>query len=178
MWRELAQILLSIHISTHAIPDSRQLSLAKHIQKRAEYAGVDPYVIVAIITHESQWSEGTISQDGLDFGLMQVRGANYGSSIQYLLNGETNINAGTYIIKSAREYCQKVLHREPLTQEWLAVYQGSSSGFKCKPTKLTKKFEDYALCIEANVESNRNYNCKHIYWSEIKNTEEQETYNE
>lgn len=168
MVRELLQILLSIQLSTHAIPQVREAALAHHIQQRAEYAGVDPFIVVAIITHESQWNERSISTDGMDYGLMQVRAAHYGADSNYLLVGESNINVGTYIIKKSIEYCRIKLGREPSTQEWLSVYQGSYKGYHCKPTKLTAQFESYALCLQDVVVNGQDRNCKAIYWPNIK----------
>jgi Transglycosylase SLT domain len=176
MWREIVEILMAINLSTHSVPEVRRAALATVIQDRANYADVDPYIFVAIITHESQWAERAISGDGLDYGLMQVRSINYGGDAKYLLTGEGNIKVGAYVIKRSIEFCRGWLHREPTTQEWLSVYQGSRRA--CHPTKLTKKFEDYAKCVQANVEDGHKYNCKHIYWPEIKSTEEQEDYNE
>jgi hypothetical protein len=161
MFRELAQILLSIQLSTHAIPQVREEALAKHIQKRAMYVDVDPFLVVAIITHESLWQEDAISKDGLDYGLMQIRSIYYGDNPRYLLQGENNITVGTGLIKLSINYCRNRLHREPATQEWLAIYQGS--GFDCHPTKLTKQFEDYALCLQDDVENNKDRDCKEIY---------------
>lgn len=164
MLRALTQILLSIQLSTHAVPEVREEMLARCIQQRAEYAGVDPLIIVAIISHESQWNERAISTDGMDYGLMQVRARHYGGNSNYLLSGESNINVGTDLIKKDIAYCQRILGRQPSTQEWLSVYQGSPSAYKCKPTKLTKQFEDYALCLQDNVENAAGHNCKLIYW--------------
>lgn len=176
MLREIAHILLSINLSTHAIPQVRQLALANTIQRQAESADIDPYIIVAIITHESQWAERAISQDGLDYGLMQVRHIHYGGDPEYLLNGEANIRVGTYVIKKSIEFCRKYLDREPTTVEWMTTYQGNPHS--CKPTKLAQKVVDYAECLEQNVEFGHNYNCKHIYWPNIQSTEDQEDYDE
>src|SRR5271166_647081 len=104
----------------------------------------------------------------MDYGLMQVRAAHYGGPASYLLLGESNIKVGTHTIKMSKDYCRTKLHREPTTQEWLSVYQGSPAGYKCKPTRLTKQFEDYALCLQDNVENQAGRNCKAIYWPQMK----------
>ena len=168
MFRELFHILMSIQLSTHNIPVKRQEMLAKYIQQRAEYADVDPFVITAIITHESQWNEHAVSADGKDIGLMQIRVANVGNDTNYLFYGENNIRVGTEIIKKDIDYCRNKLKREPTTQEWLSVYQGSPSGYKCRPTKLTKLFEDYSICLKDVVINGAEKNCKEVYWPELK----------
>lgn len=178
MFREAAQILLAMTLSApHSTPpEPRATQLATAIQQEADNVGVDPFVFVAIIAHESQWRERAISGDGLDYGLMQVRHLYYGANRNLLLNGENNIKAGAYVIKKSVEFCRKFLGREPTTAEWMSVYQGNPRS--CRVSRLSKKVADFGECLRQNVELGHNYNCKHIYWSEIKNTEEQETFDE
>src|SRR5271166_1269280 len=152
MIRELSQILLAMHLSTHNMPEVRQEQIAKVIKERAEFVGIDPIMVVAIIEHESLFNERAVSADGMDFGLMQYRCKNYNGDCNWLLDGTNNIKAATDLIRRDIEYCRKTLHREPTTQEWLSPYQGSGSGFKCKPTHMTKAVEDYALCLAQAVE--------------------------
>jgi transglycosylase-like protein with SLT domain len=178
MFREIVQLLLAIQLSApHATPpDVRLNAFATTIQEQAQAVDVDPFIFVAIIAHESQWNERAISGDGLDYGLMQVRHLYYGNSPKLLLNGETNIKAGAYVIKKAKEFCRNYLKREPTDAEWMSVYQGDPRS--CRATRLAKKVVNFSLCLQQNVEFGHNYNCKRIYWPEIKNTDEQETYNE
>ena len=178
MFREIAQLLMAIQMSApHATPpDVRAAAFANVIQEQAQAVDEDPFIFVAIIAHESQWGERAISEDGLDYGLMQVRHLYYGSNPKLLLNGENNIRAGAYVIKKAKEFCRKYLKREPTTVEWMSVYQGHPRS--CRPNRLAKKVVDFSLCLKANVDEGRNYNCKHIYWPELKNKEDQETYTE
>lgn len=174
MFRELFQIVMAIQLSTHNLPPTRVEMLAETIQQRAIYADVDPLIVVAIITHESQWNERNISVDGKDIGLMQIRVANMGNNTSYLLLGQNNIRAGTDLIKRDIDYCRKVLGREPTTQEWLSPYQGpgrNGQGYKCQPTKLTKLFADYASCLEDAVINGETKNCREIYWPELKTLE-------
>jgi hypothetical protein len=164
--REIAQIILAIQLSTHNIPSVRAEHLAGVIQQQSDKIGIDGLIEVAIITHESQWNERAISPDGLDMGLMQIRSIHYGGNNSYLLDGDANIKVGSYLIKRSMDYCRKRLDREPTTQEWLSTYQGSGdAGFHCKPTKLTKLFENYYLCLKGDVENPANMvDCKKIYW--------------
>lgn len=170
MLREIAQIILAIHLSSPKLPVARANSFAHVMQTEAVKADVDPIVMVAIAQHESQFNERAISSDGLDVGLMQVRARHYGGQEQWLLNGENNIRVASYIILKSIEYCRGHLHREPTTEEWLSIYQGS--GFKCKPTKLTKQFVDYADCltqkVEGGAEAYLDYDCRNIYYGVIK----------
>lgn len=167
MIRELSQILLAMHLSTHNMPEVRMKQIAQVIKDQSEKIDIDPLIVVAIITHESNWYERAISADHNDYGLMQYRCLNYHGNCNWLLDGTNNIKAGTDLIRRDIEYCRKVLHREPTTQEWLSPYQGSGRGFKCLPTHMTKDVEDYALCLAKAVERGDDptqpCECKKIY---------------
>lgn len=178
MFREIAQLLLAMQISApHATPpEPRATVFATTIQQQADNVGVDPMIFVAIIAHESQWNERAISEDGLDYGLMQVRRLYYGAHPSLLLNGENNIKAGANVIKKSIDFCRTFLKREPTTVEWMSVYQGNPRS--CRPSRLAKKVVDFGTCLQKNVDEGHNYNCKRIYWPEIKNVEDQETYDE
>src|SRR5271154_4139834 len=167
MFREIAQIILAIQLSSPSLSTHRVEQLATVIQQQSDKVDVDPLIEVAIITHESQWNERAISGDREDIGLMQVRARYHGPNArQWLLNGEANIRVGSGVIGSSKDFCRKYLHREPTTQEWLSVYQGALPS--CKPTKLTQQFEDYAMCLQAeldplSVENEMGLDCKKIY---------------
>jgi len=163
MYRELAQIILAIQLSTSNVPYIKEVSLAKVMQKDAIKEDIDPFIFIAIAQHESKFNESIISQDGEDYGLLQIRGRHYGGDPNYLLVGENNINVGSYIIRKDKEYCERKLGREPTTQEWLSVYQGSQSAYKCKPTAMTNDVETYAMCLQNNIVYNIKDDCKAIY---------------
>jgi hypothetical protein len=155
MIRELAQIIFAIHMSLspfRPVSDAKVKQFATEIQKSAETTQVDPLIYVAIITHESGWDERAISQDGEDYGLMQVRGRHYngGKHPEWLLNPHVNLMAGSYVIQKSTDFCRRYLKREPTLQEWMSVYQGSLPS--CKRSKLTKIVEDYYMCLVQNVE--------------------------
>lgn len=169
MFREIAQIILAINLSTSTVPDARVVQFAQQIQSRSVYVNVDPFMVTAIILHESQFNERAISGDQEDFGLMQIRARFYPGQKLILLEGIHNIKVGTHLIKLNKDMCRNFLKREPLTQEWFACYTGScTKGGMCKPTKLTKKIEDYSLCLKDRVENGTVKNCKKIYWANIK----------
>ena len=115
-----------------------------------------------------QFNERAISSNREDWGLMQIRARYYGAPAQQLLNGEHNIKVGSFVINKSIEYCRKHLHREPITEEWLSIYQGSG---KCKPTKLSKQVVDYANCLaEATRQDAQNtgaLNCRDIYYGKV-----------
>jgi hypothetical protein len=167
MFREIAQIVLAIQLSSSHVPTHRAEQLAEVIQQQSEKIDIDPIIEVAIITHESQWHEHAVSSDKEDYGLMQVRARYHGkTATSWLLNGEANIRAGSDVIRASREFCRKFLHREPTTQEWMGAYQGSVP--TCRPTRLTQQVEDYANCLVAeldplSLESELGFNCKKIY---------------
>jgi hypothetical protein len=168
MLREIAQIILSIHMSqlgSQAMPQARQEQLSGFIQEKSDQADVDPFLVVAIITHESKWRERVISDDRMDYGLMQVRAMYYGAPANALLYGENNIRAGVYVMKKSIDFCRGYLKREPTTQEWLSVYQGSVPS--CKPTALTKIVEDYQFCLEDVIILEQKKDCREIYWGKI-----------
>lgn len=167
MFREIAQIILAIQLSTTSpVPASRINSWAHVIQQQAVKIDVDPVEIVAIIAHESQFHERAISQDHEDYGLMQVRARYYGPWHNALLNGEHNIRVGAYVIGLSKDICRKKFGREPTTQEWLAGYQGSPI---CKPTKLTKLVNDFAQCLSYRVDFKDIFiaDCRKLYWPYI-----------
>lgn len=171
MIRELSQIVLAIHMSLapqQHMPEKQVEYYATEIQKNADSAGVDPLILVAIITHESQWNASAISPDHEDYGLMQVRARHYsgGQNSAWLLNPHYNIQVGSYVIKKSIEFCRKYLHREPDLQEWMSVYQGSYPS--CKHTHLTKIVEDYYFCLanhlDPDVEQGLSMDCREVYW--------------
>jgi hypothetical protein len=165
MFREIAQIVLAIQLSSSHLPISRTEQLAKSIKNGSEFAGVDPFIIVAIATHESGWNERTISDDGEDLGLLQIRGKFYGGKNEWLLSGENNIRVGSYIIKKDIEFCEKQLKRAPSEDEWLSCYAGqcTNPAHWCKPTSLTKQFVAYEKCLEnavSDIEQESAVDCK------------------
>jgi len=168
MFREIVQIMLAIQLSAGPhYPAVRAEHLAKVIQSQSEAVDVDPLMIVAIAEHESHFNARAVSPDGLDYGLLQIRAKYYGGKPEWLFDETNNIKAGVYIIRKSMEVCRRILKREPTTQEWLSVYQGSLPS--CKPTKLTKIVYDYAQCLidltsgdaETQVPASA---CTHMYW--------------
>jgi Transglycosylase SLT domain len=146
MW---AYLYLTIGLLHPKMPEVMLVNYSNAITQQAETLQVDPLLFVAIIEHESRFDPRAISQDTFDMGLMQVRHKYYGGKQEWLLDGVTNIKAGATIIRKSIEFCRKLLKREPTTQEWLSVYQGSIPS--CKPTNLTKQVDNYAVCLQQDL---------------------------
>lgn len=136
------------------------------INQESDKIDVSPLVIIGIIKHESDFNVKTISPDGEDYGLMQIRARYYKGDVNQLLNPKLNIQNGSYIIKEDINMCRKYLHREPQYQEWLACYTGSciDSAHMCRPTRLTQVFEDYLMCLTTDVLTGQSKTqCQKIY---------------
>jgi hypothetical protein len=68
-----------------------------------EQYNVDPLTAFAVMQAESQFDAGAISDDGHDFGIMQIRDSNHASlgkllNINDFLSFEQNTKAGIYIL--------------------------------------------------------------------------------
>ncbi len=170
MIKDLSVIMLAIKLSASFLPVARIEAFARAIQEQSVKININPMIFVAIATHESGWHERIISADGEDYGLLQIRKRYYKDKKEFLLDGVHNIKVGAYLIKVNKEMCQKVLNKEPETQQWLACYHGScnSREHMCVPTQLTKQFEDYRICIEQDAMNNTNSKCRKIYWKNEK----------
>src|ERR1700722_12808067 len=142
-WLYIA-ISMASSYSRH-LTDGQVNRYAHAIHQQAINLGIEELDFVAIISHESEWNERAISPDKLDRGLMQVRYLYYSGKPEWLLNPEENIRAGANVLRSSIDLCRKVLHREPKFQEYYACFSGSCSNLwsMCRPTRLTKKLEDY-----------------------------------
>ena len=168
MFRETAQIVLAIQLSSPSLPIKRAEQLAATMQKNADIVNIDPLIIVAIAEHESEFYESKISQDGFDYGLMQIRALHYGGKPEWLLWGENNIRVGSYIMKKDIEFCEKHLGYAPAADQWLSCYAGqcTTPDHWCKSTKLTRQFTDYASCLEravSDIEQESSVDCRKIY---------------
>ena len=150
MWPMIFVAITMIHPE---MSPALALNYASMIEEQAVVSQVDPLLIVAIIEHESGFDPHALSGDGEDRGLMQVRSRWYGGKADWLYNPAVNIKAGGYVITKSIQFCRQLLKRDPTTQEWLSVYQGSRPS--CKPTALTKSFEEYAVCIGLEIEQSK-----------------------
>jgi hypothetical protein len=168
---DLATISLAINLSSPKLLTSKVKSYSQVIHNQSEKLNINPLIVIAIIKHESRWTQSLISLDGEDYGLMQVRARFTRTPKDRLLWGEDNIFVGTYMIKSSEHYCTKFLGRKPSTQEWLSCYQGSCTtpSHICKSTKMAAVVEQYAQCIQYSLEDLRcEFNCDLIYKFETK----------
>lgn len=159
----LPAILLAINLSAPNLNPRTTLYYGKAIQKEAMRTETSPIIGIAIIDHESKWRSWMISEDGEDYGLMQIR-ARFSRNPQWLLDGQANIRAGFGWIDSSKDFCEKHLKREPKTQEWLSCYQGSCKPSKaCKPTWLSNRVEKYAQCINKAMMDGVCTDCEYLY---------------
>jgi hypothetical protein len=169
MFREVAQIVMAIHLSAPNLPDVDANRFAVAFQQKAVEDDQDPFSGVAIATHESQFRERAISGDRLDWGLMQVRRT---AALWHtdLLNGVVNIGVGMYILKINKEMCARVLKREPTFPEYLSCYEGycRSPAVMCRSTTMSIQHEKYRACLENDVLNGGTENCRKIFWSYLK----------
>ena len=104
----------------------------------------DPYVIAAIIVHESTVNNKAISKGG-DYGLMQIRWAVHEKAIKKefpkvkkakdILDAKINIYYGTEIFA----YCAK---KGGSTREGILRYSGGNTKLADKVTKTAKVLQD------------------------------------
>ena len=157
----VAKLGLAISLASN-VNSTQAFQYAKTIQKRSDDIGIDPLTAVAIIAHESNFDPAAISSNHEDYGLFQVRARYYGGDKLSLLNPSINLMVGFYLIRLNKEMCEKVLDREPNTQEWLACFQGSCTSKErmCRPTVLTQQIDDFAECLRDDVEGGFTMDCR------------------
>ncbi len=165
MFREAAQIALAISLSANKLPQVQVKQYADVMQKQAVQIGIDPLLFVAVASHESFINEQAISKDFLDFGLLQIRAKNVGGDWRRLLIGVENIRVGAYLFRINKEFCQRQLGREPENEEWLSCYAGqcTTKPRLCKPTKMSRQFEEYRKCLEVSLTEGQDQKCGRIY---------------
>jgi hypothetical protein len=148
----ILNIYLAIHLIVPQLPTYLARSYAAAIAERIEnYTPDISYLTyITIISHESKFNTNAISQDGMDWGLMQVRAKYYGAPATNLLNADANIRAGAYILRESERVCRRLLGREPGLEEILSLYTGSLPS--CKPNKLTHILLNYQVCLEDEIE--------------------------
>jgi hypothetical protein len=152
-----------LSLSTPAID-----AYATAIDSQSTKLGLDSLITVAVIKHESNCYSGAISDDQFDYGLMQIRAMYYRGPSVNLLNPWVNITVGAHWLQSSKDFCQKQLGREPLTQEYLSCFQGTCKNKKtgqwCEPTPMTNRVEKYAACLQHNIEVDMSEeDCDRIY---------------
>lgn len=165
---ELITIKLAIAMACSGLSEQSTEAYANVVYAQSVKLNQDPLITVAIMKHESKCYSGAVSQDGFDYGLMQIRAMYYKGPAVNLLNPWVNITVGSYWIQSSYEFCEKQLGREPLTQEYLSCFQGTcrskKTGKWCQPTKMTDRVERYAICLQNNLIAKMSLeNCDLIY---------------
>src|ERR1700735_1200428 len=127
MTTDIAPIIFAIHLVAPQLPSYIVNTYAAAIEKQVETTTpeISPLTYITIIAHESGFRSNAISQDGMDYGLMQIRAIYYKGPATNLLNSEANIRAGAYILREDAKVCAKILGREPSLEETLSIYTGS-----------------------------------------------------
>lgn len=68
-----AAIAAAILFCRPAMPLQTAMAYAQIVSTRSAALGIDPLMVVAYVSHESEWVEGAISKDREDVGLGQIR---------------------------------------------------------------------------------------------------------
>jgi len=163
---DLFTIKMALSLACSGLPTPSVDAYATVIYNQSVKLEQDPLITVAIIKHESKCVSSIISDDGFDFGLMQIRAMYYGGPSVNLLNPWVNITVGSYWIQSSQDFCHKQLGREPAATEYLSCYTGAckTKGKWCQPTKMSRDIAEYAACLQDNLSVKMSvHNCDAIY---------------
>ncbi len=154
--RPIGVVVWAILFSRPNIAEQEATRYARALQSSAKANHFDPLTAVAIIHSESSFQADTISADGEDYGLGQIRARYIGACKNdkdplqnpseacqavknELLDPEKNIETMAKLITTNRKYCAQKTG-SALFQQWLASYQGRNFPDKrrfCKPGKGT-----------------------------------------
>jgi hypothetical protein len=143
--------LLAIQLIHPRISTPEAKRYAKTIDEQAIVSGVDPLSFVAVIERESKFSPWAVSEDGFDYGLMQVRSTYYPHPKEWLFNPIVNIRAGAYVVKTSVDACKKHLGRTPDVIEWYSLFNGEGNKSFCRPTKRTRAVASFRDCLSNAV---------------------------
>jgi hypothetical protein len=138
--RPLTVIVWAILVSRPNVPEHEATRYAKALQSVAKIHHFDPLTGVAMIHLESDFEPSSVSADGEDYGLGQIRARYVGpcktdqdpvqnpsaecqALKQSLLDPEYNIRTMAELIASNRDFCRKKTG-SALFHQWLASYQG------------------------------------------------------
>lgn len=94
--------------------------------------GVDYDLVLAIMREESQYTSGLISDDGQDYGMMQINKSNFSwlasdYKLKDMLNAEQNITAGVIILD--------------MLQDQYDTVEGVLLGYNLKPALAREYYE-------------------------------------
>jgi hypothetical protein len=168
--RPLDVIVAAILLSRPDMAEDEALRHARVLREVARDHAFDPLTGVAIVRHESGWQSATISKNGEDYGLAQIRARYIGAcrddadplrhpskecqAVKHsLLDPETNLRTMGELIAEHRTLCRKktgsaALHR------WLASYQGRNYPRRkrwCQPGTKTWAVVRYRTWLERQV---------------------------
>lgn len=140
MFRPLAIIVSAILLSRPELAREEAEVFAKVVQAEAKTRGFDPLTMVAIVHNESGWRPETVSSNGEDYGLGQIRARFVGACKndsdplgspseacqavkRSLLEAESNLRVMAQLITDNRKLCLEKAKSQALPR-WLASYQG------------------------------------------------------
>lgn len=140
MLRPLAIIVSAILLSRPELAREEAERLAKVVQEEAKARSFDPLTMVAIVHAESGWQPATVSPNGEDYGLGQIRARFVGACKsdpdplnapseacravkESLLDAEANLRTMAQLISENRKLCLAKTKSAALPR-WLASYQG------------------------------------------------------
>jgi hypothetical protein len=104
------------------------------IVERSRVRGVDPFLVVALIDHESRWNAYAVNSRSGTRGLAQIDPRFYDGDPDDLFGVEVNVRQIVGMLAAARLYCAPYSSRASdwlqVTTGWDAV-RGSRCGFRC-----------------------------------------------
>lgn len=124
-----------MQVAPHYQPKEATAELLVELGRRRHF---DPFTLMAIVKHESDWNSNAISKDGRDFGLSQVRSTNFKACREdrssqgcktiesMLLEWKFNLEFAAMLIEANREYCKRVVGTD-LAVYWLNGFTGADS---------------------------------------------------
>ncbi|MFO0761169.1 MAG: hypothetical protein U0359_32120 [Byssovorax sp.] len=162
MIRSIAMLVSAILLSRPGMPKDQATRYAVTLNEVGKSHDFDPLLAVAIIHFESHFYPASVSADGEDYGLGQVRARFIGAcrddvdpvhdpseeckaAQASLLDGQVNIRHMASIIAANRTFCKEKTGKGQAPQ-WLAGYQGYNDPDHerwCKPGEKTTRVLAY-----------------------------------
>lgn len=157
------QLILIAIMFTQPHPQPKKARyIAKKICKYSESRNLDPFMVVALIKHESSFNNRLVSKT-YDYGLMQLNRRYFKGGCN-LLNIECNIKKGTlFLYKLRRKYKGRRIY-------WLRRYNWNSPKHYLRVLWLTKAYKValYKPYIYKIIRSGK-YRKLHLFYKCIKN---------
>lgn len=130
------KIIMGLIIATSSYPNS-SYKTAKNICLWSEARKLDPYLVLALIRHESGFNYRLISRTG-DYGLMQIH-KKYSKAKCNLRKIDCNIKEGTRIMAIWRRVCLSVHNHK--NSHWLRHYNWNSRKHHLRVLWIAKAYK-------------------------------------